>query len=252
MLYIQLTDNGPLPGNYTFNLTIQIQWPLSTNACYILDYGNIQPACIQYGDPNECSFLFPETVFSACSLSSQSLTSSNGNLTTFQEYNAVKSYQPTVYGRNRVSSIANSSILIATCGWCFAPQVDVHSAQSCISGVNCDSVYTDVLTNYHSVSLVLKSYTKNMCQCQSKLNFNWTFGYYNESSQIWSNFTETLRQLYITTYGNDSLFWSSFNAFNLKQVTVPNHSMPYGLYQICLNVSIVNFASMLYCFIPLC
>ena len=235
-----MSNSGPLRANSTFNFTITIQWPLPSNACYTLDFGNDEPACIQWGATSDCAFLFPESSFSLCLQSSNSLSFSNGTLLARQEYKLVKAYYPLLYGRNRVSSLSTSSLVVATCGICLAPSVDLHSGQSCIEGVNCDSTNHTILTIYRSVPFVIKSYTINNCECNNILFFNWTFIYYNESSQSWSNFTDTLRQIFISKYGNDSFFWSSFDAKNLPQITIANHTLPYGLYQICLNVSLIG------------
>lgn len=240
-----LSSNSPLPIKYTFNFTLRIQWPLSSNACYILAFGNVYhsnlgPNCIQWGDPSECAFLYTEQFLSNCTRSPVSLNTSMGYLYAQEEYDNVQTYWPVAYGRNRVSAVTNNSyFVVATCGNCYAPIVDVKTPQSCIIGVDCDPVY-NVLTNYRSVPLKLSSISISNCDCSHKINFNWTFAYYNVSSQQWSNFTETLRQFYIIAYGNDSTFWSSFNAYNLRSVTVPNHTMPYGLYKICLNITMIE------------
>lgn len=248
MLWANLSSNSPLRGNSTFNFTLQIQWPLSSNPCYILAFGNVYskyhsffgPNCVQWGDPTECAFLFPEPSLRNCTQSADSLSDSMGYLYAQEEYDYVQTYWPVVYGRNRVSAITNSSyFVVATCGLCYAPTVDVKTPQTCFQGLNCDPLY-NVLTNYRSVPLKLTSFSINNCDCLHRMNFNWSFEYYNASSAQWINFTETLRQFYISSYGNDSLFWSSFNAYNLRSVTVPNHTMAYGLYQICLNITMTD------------
>ena len=253
MLWANLSSNSPLPANYTFNFTLRIQWPLSSNACYILTFGNVYPGyhsylgpnCVQWGDPTECAFLFPEPSLQNCNQSAVSLSTSLGYLYAQEEYDYIQTYWPVVYGRNRVSAITNSSyFVVATCGPCYAPTVDVKTPQICVSGVNCDPVY-NVLANFRSVPLKLNSYSINNCGCFHRINFNWAFSLYNESRGQWSNFSETLRQMYIATYGNDSLYWSSFNAYNLRSVTVPNNTLPYGLYQICLNITMIDVAGTL-------
>lgn len=245
VLWANISSNAPLPANLTFNFTLGIQWPLSSNACYILTFGNVYHSdldsnCVQWGDPNECAFLFPEQSLQNCNRSAVSLSTSMGYLYTQEVYNQVQTYWPVLYGRNRVSAITNSSyFVVATCGPCFAPTVDIQTPQTCVPGVNCDALY-NVLTIYRSVPLKLTSFTVNNCWCLHRMNYNWAFSYYNASTERWSNYSETLRQLYISAYGNDSLYWSSFNAYNVRSVTISNHTMSYGLYEICLNVSMTD------------
>ena len=184
---------------------------------------------------------FPNQLFSNCTRSPVSLSTSIGYLYAQEEYNYVQSYWPVAYGRNLVSSVTNGTyFVVATCGPCYGPTVDLKTPQSCTPGVNCDSVYTNVLTIYRSVPLKVSAIAVNNCGCSPKVNFNWTFSYYNASSQKWSNYTETLRQIYISIYGNDSTFWTSFNYYNLRSITVPNHTMAYGLYKICLNITLIG------------
>ena len=154
-----------------------------------------------------------------------------------EAYFSVGSYNVSVTGTNLVSNSFYNHPTFVRYLWCTYPNVDIHSPQTCTSGTNCDLTYPNVLTNYRSVPLVLKSIVTYNCFATQMANYNWSFSYYNASSQQWSNFTETLQQWYISTNGNDSSFWSNFNAYNLRSVTVPNHTMPYGLYQVCLNVS---------------
>lgn len=195
---------------------------------------------MKWGDADECSLLFPEPMFQNCTHNTLNLSSSFGYLFAQQEYSDVQTFWPVVYGRNRVSAIVNTSnFVVATCDECYAPTVDVKTPQICVPGVNCDPVY-NVLTNYRSLPLRLTSYSSVNCNCTDKINFNWTFLFYNASSQQWSNFTEELRQFYISSYGNDSLFWSNFNAYNLRNIIVPNHTLSYGLYKVCLNISMLE------------
>lgn len=157
----------------------------------------------------------------------------------YKSYFAVGSYNVTVLASNLVSTSVFSQLFNIRYFWCSYPNVDIHTMQSCINGINCDSTYPNILTNYRSVPLVLNSIVTYNCQATQRANYNWSFTYYNASSQQWSNFTETLRQWYILTYGNDSGFWSNFNTYNLRNIIVPNHTMPYGLYSACLNVSML-------------
>lgn len=154
-----------------------------------------------------------------------------------ESYFIVGSYNVTVSASNLVSTSTFTQLTYVRYLWCTYPKVDIHTLQTCVNGTNCDSMYPNVLTNYRSVPLVMNSIVTYNCLATQLANYNWSFSYYNASTQQWSNFTETLRQWYISTYGNDSSFWSNFNAYNLRSITVPNHTIPYGLYQICLNVS---------------
>ena len=164
----------------------------------------------------------------------------------YEAHSAVGSYNVTVSASNLVSTSVFSQIIYVRYVWCSYPNVDIHTQQSCVNEINCDSTYSNVLTNYRSVPLVLNSIVTYNCHATQRANYNWSFAYYNASSQQWNNFTETLRQWYISTNGNDSSFWSNFNGYNLRSIIVPNHTMPYGLYQICLNVSMFGL-----CLVPL-
>ena len=254
ILWANLSNNGPLPANSTFTFTLQIQWPLAFKPCYILTFGNVYSEdagqdCVQWGGSSDCSSVFPEPYLQKCTQSSLALNASFGYLYAQQKYSSIQTYWPVAYGRNQFSAIMNTSnFVVATCyGNCYAPTVDVKTPQTCVPGLNCDPVY-NVLTNYRSVQLKLSSYMTSKCSCSLKYNFNWTFSYYNASSQHWNNFTEELRQLYISAYGNDSFFWSNFNAYNLRSIIVPNHTMPYGLYKVCLNISVVEISGSIYKF----
>ena len=159
-----------------------------------------------------------------------------------ESYFFVGSYNVTVSASNLVSTSTFTQLTYIRYLWCTYPNVDIHTPQTCVNGSNCDSTYPNVLTNYRSVPLVMNSIVTYNCLATQLANYNWSFSYYNASSQQWSNFTETLRQWYISTYGSDSSFWSNFNAYNLRSITVPNYTMPYGLYQICLNVSMAGLS----------
>lgn len=168
---------------------------------------------------------FASSIGSTSTSSSPAL--SIGSTSTSSQLNSTTTLEST-------STLTSSQFSFVNCSY---PHVDIHTPQTCINGTNCDSVYPNVLTNYRSLPLVLNSIVTYNCSVTLMANYNWSFSYYNASSQQWSNFTETLRQWYISMYSNDSSFWKNFNAYNLRNIIVPNHTMSYGLYQICLNVS---------------
>lgn len=157
-----------------------------------------------------------------------------------EAYFLVGSYNVTVSATNLVSTSTFTQLTNIRYLYCNYPSVDIHTLQTCVNGSNCDSTYPNVLTNYRSYPLVINSIVTYNCLATQLANYNWSFSYYNSSSHQWSNFTETLRQWYISTYGSDASFWSNYNSFNLRNITVPSYSMPYGLHQICLNVLMVG------------
>ncbi len=121
-----MKNDGPAPGNSTFNLTFQVlpNALLPTDVCFYIDFANqqiptwvtdatvqAQPKCLLIGpSQEECRYLFPEARLE-CNTPTFVLPTSG--LVTFQQaYFQVTRFTPKFYARNRVSSSANGMLYL--------------------------------------------------------------------------------------------------------------------------------------------
>ena len=216
---------------------------MPTNSCYYVDFNNraphenitdplllIQPKCLLWGPSlSECNELFPEAA-PYCDRTVRYFAS--GSITLSQVYFYIAKYWPKAYARNRVSAKESQTSLIATRDVCYNPKVDVTSRQNCTVGVDCDKRFVGVksfrMTQYVHVygNIVYKCRSTYFAMCE------WSIRYYNDTTQTWENYSDTLK-----AQMNESQYNSRFKAFNLHDIFLENMTLAYGLYEVCVNCS---------------
>ena len=150
--WANIASTWPTPVNTSFILNVFIEYPVPTNACYVMNFSDPSAAagdatCHMLGDPTECAFLFPgwscdvEQINSVSTSTGMTIriirllsvhcnevyciTYITGTLNVNHTYRAAGSFSPYIYGRNRVSSISNVSNIVITPGVCGFPLVNL-------------------------------------------------------------------------------------------------------------------------------
>ncbi len=122
---------------------------------------------------------------------------------------------------------------MATKAICYLPQVDLKSPQKCTPTVDCDSGYPGVKTFYRSVDFTISGNIIYSCKSTTFAYTYWSVRYFNVTLQKWTNYSAVLR----SKYASDADYNAVYNDFNLRSINFAKKSLPYGLFEVCANVS---------------
>ena len=241
--------------NSYFNISLLVNpgENMPTSACYYIDFGNRappatvtdpallnQPKCLLWGPSEpECNELFPEARID-CDRTVKTFTP-DGTFITQQTYFYIEKYRARGFARNRVSAKESGIYLIASKDICYYPIVDLLSPQTCKPGINCDQKYPGVKNFYRSQdALIFGNITYN-CKSTDLALCEWNIRYLNETTDQWDDISEKLK-----LQMNESMYNSKFKDINLHQIVLPKLNFQYGLYEICVNCSMLEEIGILY------
>ena len=240
--WVKVENDGSKIINETSSITVQI-FPFMerpTNACFYLDLVNSDERsrhCYLWGhSEEECRYLFPEAR-TDCVLWGPEFDE-DGEATVTEVYFKPRRFDHLFQGRNRVSNETSTEPMVVTRQRCDLPIVELHSRYKCVPESTCDPNHPTSLKHYKSIPLNIEPKVRTFCLATDIVIFEWKFRYLIDRSQVWQNYSDTLKGKHPDDYEK------LFNGRDIFSVTFQTNSLEYGLYEICLNVSMFDVEGM--------